>query len=114
MSSSAAFGLLPPPASASQDFAMPKVNKRTKAEQYSVIAGPEGELKLGDNLGSILYVPSFLSPGEAAKLFRDTLNACSWERTPITLFGKTVLQPRDTAFFGTRYVVFSQGFNFRF
>lgn len=35
------------------------------------------------------------------------MHARSWARTPITFFGKSVLQPRDTAFFGTKLYSYS-------
>lgn len=62
---------------------------------------------LPNNAGSVLYVPDFLSNTEADELFAKTKDARSWERTPITFFGKSVLQPRDTAFFGTRLYSYS-------
>ena len=69
--------------------------------------GPEGKLELPNNSGCISYEPSFLSSVESESLFNDCLNAKSWQRTPIIFFGKSVLQPRDTAFFGTHFYSYS-------
>lgn len=69
--------------------------------------GPEGELQLPNNAGTITYERSFLSAEESTRIFDDCLSAASWSRSPITFFGKSVLQPRDTAFFGTAFYTYS-------
>lgn len=69
--------------------------------------GPDGECILPNDAGTITYEKSFLSQSEATAVFSDCLSAKSWSRTPITFFGKSVLQPRDTAFFGTAFYSYS-------
>lgn len=81
--------------------------KRARTGGWYVRPGPEGELSLPNDEGRIVYARDFLSCSEADELFSQTRDARSWQRTPITIFGKTVLQPRDTAFFGTRLYSYS-------
>lgn len=69
--------------------------------------GPEGEFRLPDDGGQILFIPQFLTTAEADTLMEATRDARSWARTPITFFGNSVLQPRDTAFFGTKLYSYS-------
>ncbi len=69
--------------------------------------GPVGKLELPRNSGCISYEPSFLTAEESESLFNDCVDAKSWQRTPILFFGKMVMQPRDTAFFGTRFYSYS-------
>ena len=82
---------------------MPRISKVRKThEPRRQIRGPEGEYSFGAELGSIIYKRNFLGRVEADRLFADTVDARSWERTPIKIFGREVLQARDTAFFGSR------------
>lgn len=60
-----------------------------------------GVLELDNAEGTVTYVPGFLKTQEADELFHDTVDAEGWQCTPITFFGKQVLQPRETAFYGT-------------
>lgn len=83
-----------------------KIAKRRRPVDV-IRPGPEGKLLLPDNAGSVIYVRDFLSKAEADELMQETKEARSWARTPITFFGKSVLQPRDTAFFGTRLYSYS-------
>lgn len=69
--------------------------------------GAEGQLDLPFDAGRITYMKEFLTEDEAEELMRDTREAKSWARTPIRFFGKSVLQPRDTAFFGTKLYSYS-------
>ncbi|KAI0564925.1 Oxoglutarate/iron-dependent dioxygenase [Gracilaria domingensis] len=75
--------------------------------QSKLRPGPEGDLLLPDCRGKITYYKHFLSQQDADELLRATENARSWARTPVTFFGKQVLQPRDTAFFGTKLYTYS-------
>lgn len=85
-----------------------KPHKRARRPSSPPIRqGPEGELHLPDNAGTILYLPQFLTEQQADTLLAQTMHARSWARTPITFFGKSVLQPRDTAFFGTKLYSYS-------
>jgi len=81
--------------------------KKSKVMALPACPGPDGELKLPNDTGSITYENSFLTESEASSVFNDCLAARSWSRTPITFFGKSVLQPRDTAFFGTAHYSYS-------
>lgn len=74
---------------------------------WKVVPGPEGQINLPNDAGQITYAANFLNIEQADKLLRETKDAKSWERTPITFFGKSVLQPRDTAFFGTKLYSYS-------
>ena len=78
-----------------------------KTFHWTVRPGPEGEVHLPNGAGSVVYVKDFLTSGEADALIESTRNARSWERSPITFFGKSVLQPRDTAFYGTKFYSYS-------
>lgn len=75
--------------------------------QWSIRQGPEGILQLPHEAGTVVYVEDFLSKAEADEIAERTKDARSWERAPISFFGKSVLQPRDTAFFGTKLYSYS-------
>lgn len=62
---------------------------------------------LPNGAGKIVYVKNFLSKEEADTLLQQTRDAHSWQRTPISSFGISVVQPRDTAFFGTKLYSYS-------
>lgn len=83
------------------------VSKRRRSTIWNIRQGPEGELNLPNGEGQILYVRDFLNKEEADLLVVQTRDARSWARTPISFFGKSVLQPRDTAFFGTKLYSYS-------
>lgn len=55
-------------------------------------------LQLPDS--DIRYFPGFIPEISASKLFRELRTTVSWQQDPITLFGKTYMQPRLTALFG--------------
>ncbi|CAN8070402.1 unnamed protein product [Agarophyton chilense] len=84
-----------------------KTSRRRQSQQFQLRTGPEGELILPENRGKITYRREFLTKEEADNLLRATKTARSWARTPVTFFGKEVLQPRDTAFFGTKLYTYS-------
>eukprot|EP00178_Gracilaria_changii_P027866 TRINITY_DN924_c0_g2_i1.p1 TRINITY_DN924_c0_g2~~TRINITY_DN924_c0_g2_i1.p1 ORF type:complete len:348 (-),score=28.28 TRINITY_DN924_c0_g2_i1:4439-5482(-) len=84
-----------------------KASKRRHTPQFKLLPGPEGELLLPHNRGKITYYKNFLTKQQADRLLQATANARSWARTPVTFFGKQVLQPRDTAFFGTKLYTYS-------
>lgn len=77
------------------------------SSSVTLIRPPPGDLDLPHGEGHVHYVPHFLSDQDANTLFTDTVGANSWQRTPIKFFGKSVLQPRDTAFFGTKLYSYS-------
>lgn len=49
----------------------------------------------------LYYEPDFLEVVEADELFNDLLNRVDWKEDTIQIFGKTYMQPRLTALFGT-------------
>lgn len=83
-----------------------KISKRSRTFP-TVRPGPEGQFNLPFDAGQITYIKQFLTEDEAKQLVNDTREAKSWARTPITFFGNSVLQPRDTAFFGTKLYSYS-------
>ena len=50
--------------------------------------------------GSLDFVPGWLTPGEADGLLADLRAAVPWTQGAIRLFGREVLEPRLTAWFG--------------
>ncbi|NVO85584.1 alpha-ketoglutarate-dependent dioxygenase AlkB family protein [Hymenobacter terrestris] len=48
----------------------------------------------------VLLDPSFLTPAEAAALLAELTASVAWQQTPIKLFGKDIMQPRLTAWYG--------------
>lgn len=63
------------------------------------------DLNLPD--AEVIYYPAFLQADEAAILFDNLLINTPWQHDEITLFGKTHLQPRLTAFYGTNELSYS-------
>jgi alkylated DNA repair dioxygenase AlkB len=55
----------------------------------------------------IIYYDNFWSLSEANLLFQDLKNNIQWQQDYITLFGKTHLQPRLTAWYGHRNKVYT-------
>ncbi len=48
----------------------------------------------------ISYYPQFLAPEVARELYYRLIHEVAWQQDPITLFGKTYMQPRLTALYG--------------
>lgn len=48
----------------------------------------------------VLLDPAFLAPAEAAALLAELTATVAWRQEPIRLFGKQVMQPRLTAWYG--------------
>ncbi len=73
-----------------KDHTMPKIN-----------ANP-----LGRNLqlpnAEVIFYPGLFQPAESHQLFTDLLNQIAWKQEPVKIFGKSVLQPRLTAYYGTQ------------
>ena len=47
------------------------------------------------------YIPNFWSLQEADQIFSALQEETPWQHDPITVFGKTYMQPRLTALYGT-------------
>ena len=50
--------------------------------------------------GRVVYWPSFLSKNQAERLFNALLTETKWQQEAIQIYGKTVNQPRLTAWYG--------------
>lgn len=50
--------------------------------------------------GEALYYPDFFSPAESDTIFKTLLEETHWKQEPIKIFGKEVMQPRLTAYYG--------------
>lgn len=55
----------------------------------------------------VSYFSSFLNQQEAKELFEHSIKNTPWQQDEITLFGKTHLQPRLTAFYGSGNLSYS-------
>src|SRR5210317_1554344 len=54
-------------------------------------------LKMKD--ADVIYYPNFFNKTEAEFYFKNLLETIKWQQDTITVFGKTHLQPRLTAFY---------------
>ena len=63
---------------------------------------PTGLVRAGRDLGvaETLYVPGFLSPGRADALLDDVIDAANWQQELLTMFGRQMVAPRLTAWYG--------------
>ncbi|MGB5419597.1 alpha-ketoglutarate-dependent dioxygenase AlkB family protein [Algibacter sp.] len=59
----------------------------------------ESTINLNLKGAEITYYPNFFNIIEADKYFKTLLNTIDWKQDTITVFGKTHLQPRLTAFY---------------
>ena len=50
--------------------------------------------------GDVYYQPRFFSETESRELFQHLHSEIKWKHEPITIFGKKVMQPRLTAWYG--------------
>ena len=57
--------------------------------------------------GEALLFPDFFSKKESEKYFNHLNNEIKWKQEPIEIFGKEVMQPRLTAFYGDVEKVYS-------
>lgn len=57
--------------------------------------------------GEAYYFDSFLSTSEADAYFESFRTTIAWEEKPIRLFGRKVMQPRLTAWYGDKEAVYS-------
>ncbi|GAA4957252.1 alpha-ketoglutarate-dependent dioxygenase AlkB family protein [Algibacter aquimarinus] len=49
--------------------------------------------------GNVVYYPNFFNKNQADIFFENLLQSINWQQDNITVFGKTYLQPRLTAFY---------------
>ncbi|GAA4281528.1 alpha-ketoglutarate-dependent dioxygenase AlkB family protein [Gaetbulibacter aestuarii] len=62
------------------------------------------ELNMPD--AQVVYYPQFFNKDRADSLLANLLNTTPWQQDTITVFGKTYLQPRLTAFFANNNKVY--------
>jgi len=74
---------------------MPKLNSNLIRQNLEL---PNAEV--------IIYPRLFQKP-ETQRLFHELLNQIEWKQKPIKIFGKSVLQPRLTAYYGERAYTYS-------
>ena len=55
----------------------------------------------------VIYYPKFITTEDSHQLFKKLLEETPWQHDTIKLFGKTHLQPRLTAFYGTEDLSYS-------
>ena len=67
--------------------------------------------KLSHNLlpkdGEVYYLEQFLSSNTEKELFLTLKELCSWQQESITIFGKKLLSPRLTCYYGTQSYTYS-------
>ena len=63
---------------------------------------PTGLTRAGRDLGiaETLYVPGFLAPRQADALFDEVIDAANWQQERFFMFGRPVVAPRLTAWYG--------------
>ena len=57
--------------------------------------------------GEAYYLPNFFSPQDSATFFPLLLETVPWKQEPIRMFGKQVMQPRLTAYFGDPHLTYT-------
>lgn len=66
---------------------------------------------LGKNLelpnAEVIFYPHLFQNKKSNQLFTDLLNQIEWKQEPIKIFGKSVMQPRLTAYYGTQAYTYS-------
>jgi alkylated DNA repair dioxygenase AlkB len=66
---------------------------------------------LGPNLlfadGEVYYLPAVLGPRQADAYFNQLLSEVRWKQEPIKIFGKEIMQPRLTAWYGDKAYTYS-------
>lgn len=53
-----------------------------------------------DRDGQATYYPAFFAAAESDRYFEILLRETGWKQEPISVYGKTVMQPRLTAWYG--------------
>lgn len=59
----------------------------------------ESSINLNLKDADVIYYPDFFNSIEADRYFKSLLEHINWKQDDITVFGKTYLQPRLTAFY---------------
>lgn len=70
----------------------------------SLLPGPENIIP---HSGEALLYPGFLPPGTAHNCYQQLIHEVSWKQEPIILFGKKIMQPRLTAWYGSQDAQYS-------
>lgn len=55
----------------------------------------------------VIFYPRLFPQSESHQLLHDLLHQIEWKQEPIKLFGKSVMQPRLTAYYGTQAYTYS-------
>ncbi len=55
----------------------------------------------------VIFYPRLFQTPASTQLLTDLLNQIEWKQEPIKIFGKSVLQPRLTAYYGTQVYTYS-------
>jgi len=63
--------------------------------------------KLPMENANVVYYPGLFSRQQSDNLFKELFNSINWRHEPIIFFGKEVLQPRLTAFYGEKGYTYS-------
>ena len=81
---------------------MPIGNGRGAIITIMAYSPPTGLANAGRDLGiaETLYVPGFLTSREADALFDAVIDAADWQQERIVMFGRSVIVPRLTAWYG--------------
>ena len=61
----------------------------------------ESPINLEMNDADVIYYPNFFNNNESDIYFKSLLNNLNWKQDTITVFGKSYLQPRLTAFYAS-------------
>lgn len=72
-------------------------NKVNKMQSFLFKQEP---LNLLSSHGEAIFYPVFFTAEESNRYFPDLLNEIKWKQEPIKIFGKEVMQPRLTAWYG--------------
>ncbi len=72
----------------------------------NILASVVGQKLELSNAEVILYSGLF-QPPESHQIFNQLLNQVEWKHEPIKIFGKSVLQPRLTAYYGNKSYTYS-------
>ncbi|EKO3386411.1 alpha-ketoglutarate-dependent dioxygenase AlkB [Vibrio fluvialis] len=76
-----------------------------ESENFSLFADEPQWLPITD--GKLLWIEHFLTPTQADHAFSVLTQELDWQQEAITLFGKSVLQPRLQAWYGDKAYTYS-------